>query len=104
MANIRNGNTFFMDTVAADEVPATTGNLNAPSVRVKGLIVSGVGGNADLDLHDCTTDAHKLHVYASSGTTVALDFSNSPIIFPNGIHVSTCTNTEATVIIEEVRQ
>lgn len=104
MANVRNANTFYVDSAAADTDPGTTGNLAVKNIRLVALTISATGGNSDLILKDVTTGATKLDVReATNGETDYYDFSNAPIVFPNGIAPTTVSNVVATLIIQETR-
>lgn len=104
MANVRNANTFFVDTAAADAVATTTGNLAIQNIRVKHITLVSTSANAILSLRDVTTGINKLELrLASAGDTLVVDYENSQILFPNGINPNTVTNAKATIILEETR-
>lgn len=96
MANVRNGNSYYIDTASV--------NLDVSGVQVIGIILTGSGGAAELALADNISGASypsKINVQAASGSTVHIDISDSPLVFPNGIRVVTATNTKATLILRE---
>jgi hypothetical protein len=96
MANVRSGNTYYIDTASV--------SLEIPGVQVLGVILTGAGGAAELELADNVSGASypkKLNAQAASGATIHLDLANSPIVFPNGIRVVTATATKATLILKE---
>lgn len=101
MANIRNANTYYIDTAAADHQPATTGNLAIKSIKVSYITMSS-SGVAEFNLRDVTTDANKINVKLDTANkTEYLDFSDKPLLFPNGIHPETVTNCKVTLVLQE---
>lgn len=104
MANVRNGNTFFIDTVAADTDPGTDENLAIKNIKVKAIFITATAATAILELKDVTTGAVKFNLReASTGETDYFDLTNLNVVFPNGISPSTVTNMQATLIIQETR-
>lgn len=104
MANVRNANTFYINTAAADENPGTAGNLAVENIRVTYLILAGTGDNPNVVLRDVKTGAIKFNISGGLGTGVAqFDFSRKPVVFPNGINPHTITDVNVTVVIEESR-
>lgn len=104
MANIRNANTFYVDTVAADTSVSTTGNLVVQNAKVKGVVVTASSANAVIVLKDISTGNIKLDLRVpTSGETKFFEFRNSAVLFPNGISPSTVTNGVATIILDESR-
>lgn len=106
MANIRNANTIYIDTASAsgNTSVGTTGNFDVPGIKVKGLIVTPTSGDATLALKDVTTGATKLQAEApNSDGSRHFDFSDDPIVFPNGIAPTTVTTCVATLIVTESR-
>jgi hypothetical protein len=100
MANVRSANTFYIDTqysVAADE-------LAVKNIRVLGVTVTATAASAIIVLADSSTATNKLDLrVATSGDSAHFDFSDSPVVFPNGIRPKTLTNALVTVIVEESR-
>ena len=97
MANVRNGNTVYVDTASAN---LTTNK----SVKLWHAIVSATAANAVLVLGDTTasTYASKLDLrVATSGASQQFSFELVPVMFPNGIRVVTATNCVASLIISE---
>lgn len=91
MANVRAGNTIFIDS---------TGTAIDKTVKVAYMVVVGHSGAGDFDLLDNTPgQATKMHVEAASGSTVYLDFSKYPILFSEGVVVETATNVHATLVL-----
>ena len=99
MANIRNGNTFYIDTQSS----GSSDNLEVPGLIVLGVIVTSTSSNPRLILQDtATTPANKIDIKPPTGAeTYHLDLSDSPVTFPNGIKPSTVVNVTATVILKE---
>jgi hypothetical protein len=90
MANATNGNTIYIDT---------TGDVTTKkNVRVPYVTVSASSANAVLLLSDPDgTNKIDLRV-AAAGETQLFDFSEQPLLFPNGIKAETVTNAIATVV------
>lgn len=97
MANVRRGNTWWIDA---------TGALGSATSNVKTLLYSVVitptSANAILKLQDNSSTAQDLVEFraATSGDSKTFDFSRKPIVFPNGIKVATVTNCNAAVVVE----
>lgn len=100
MANTRSANTYYVDTQYA-----TNEELAVTNIAVLGVTVSATAASAQVVLADASSGSPKkldLRV-ATSGESKHFDFSESPILFPNGIRPLTLTNAVATVIIREIR-
>jgi hypothetical protein len=98
MANTRSNNVWYVDTAhssAADDLPT--------GVVLTAIVVTATAANGRIVLSDPNTAAIKLDLRVSaesastSGDSRLFDFSNSPIVFPNGIRVSTLTTCVATI-------
>lgn len=90
MANVRSGNSHYVDA---------TGVLATGSTRVVGVIVTATAASAIVAIGDSAGTTAKLNLrVATSGASQFFDFSTSPILFPNGVNVTTLTNAIATVI------
>ena len=95
MANIRSGNTWYIDTASE--------SLEAKNVSLIGIILTASGGPAELVLGDNVSGASypaKLTLLQPTTTTAHYILDQSPIVFPNGIRVVTATNVKATLIIK----
>ncbi len=92
MGNARNGNTHYVDTTGVID---STSNL-----KVAGILLTATGANAVAVLQDdSSTPVTKMDIrVAASGSTESFDFSAKPIVFPNGLRVSTLTNALLTFI------
>lgn len=97
MANVLNGNSFYVDTAftnSADDLvkkQALVVYIAVTATAANGRIVLGdVAASPDLKID--------LRV-ATSGTTQLFSFVDNPVIFPNGIRVITLTNAVATVVL-----
>lgn len=101
MANVRNANTFYIDTQSA----GASDDLVVNNVRLLGALVTAGAAGAKVILQDAAgTPVTKMDLrVATDESTSFFDFSNSPIIFPNGIKASTLTDAICTLIIEESR-
>lgn len=96
MANVRSSNTFLID--------GTTPTLAISNIKVSYIVLTATGANAILILSDVTTANKKIELrVATSGTTEYFDFSENPLVFPNGVNPSTVTNAVATLVIMEAR-
>lgn len=92
MANVRNANTYYADT---------TGSITSKNIAVYGVVITPIGGTADIILQDVTTSANKMRLEVADGTSEFFNFAVTPIIFPNGFSISTLTNCVATFFIKE---
>lgn len=101
MANILNGNTYYVDTVSSSVATA----LAADDVSLLGIIYHTDSANQHLVLNDINgqSAAGSLKIQVgnlSAHETVYLDFSNNPIRFPKGIWISTLDSGVATLIVK----
>jgi len=104
VANVRNSNTFFIDTAAADQTPATTGNLSIFNIKVTHITMTATAATSLISLKDVTTDAQKFIFRLDIvDKTQEFDFADNPIVFPNGIHPETVTDCVVTCVIRETR-
>lgn len=95
MANVLSGNSYFVDTGST--------SLSTTPTSVVCLIITGHSGNAELILANNDSGASyptKLDVHVASGDTKHIDLSSTPMFFPSGIRVVTCTNCTATIIFK----
>lgn len=96
MANVRNGNTFYIDS--------TSPVINSVNIRVKAILLTATAASGRVVLQDVTTNNIKADLrVATSGESRLFEFDKNPIVFPNGINPSTVTNAVATLIVEESR-
>lgn len=80
MANVRNSNTIYID--ATGTIAATA---NAKVTQV--IFTSSASGDT-MTLRDGSSGSNKITVRNNLATdTKQLDFSQGPIVFPNGIHI-----------------
>ncbi len=90
MANVRSGNSHYVDA---------TGVLASGNVKVIGVVVTATNTNAVVAIADSAGTTAKLNLrVATSGTTEFFNFADTPILFPNGVNVTTLTNAIVTVI------
>jgi archaellum component FlaF (FlaF/FlaG flagellin family) len=95
MANVRNANTYYIDA---------TGSLTIQNVRVTHVIYRSTNATNNVVIKDVTTGATKLNISTvAANETLFLDFSDNPIVFPNGIDVTTVTAATATLIGRETQ-
>lgn len=97
MANVRNGNTYYIDTQYS-----SSEELAVKGLRVTDIIVTTTGTTASVILQDSSTANIKFRAdEATSGVTTHFPLK-SPIVFPNGIRPSTLTNCVVTVVFERL--
>jgi hypothetical protein len=99
VANVRNANTFYIDTQSAVDAD----NLIIKGLAVHYVSVTATAANGRLVLQDLTvTPATKVDLrVATSGDTEVFSFEMNPLLFPNGIKPSTLSNAVATVVYKE---
>lgn len=95
MANARNGNSWYVDT--------SSGTLGTKNYVVYYVTVTATSSNGVLVLQDnAATAINKIDLRVpTSGSTVRFNFSDCPLVFPNGIKAGTVTNCNATIIGRE---
>lgn len=104
MGNIRNGNTFYIDT----QYSAASDELLIQGVRVPYVIVSASSSANQVILVDSVTGAKKLNLQnmnssANLGDSRIFDFKANPLLFPNGIRPLTLSNCIVTCVIIDPR-
>lgn len=101
MANVRNANTYHIDTASSGGPPATTNILDVNNVLVVYIMVTSSSTGAVLELaNNSSSQQTKIRIEISSAnTTERYNFESAPIIFPNGIAIATLTNCEATLVV-----
>lgn len=104
MANIKNGNTFYVD--AASVGGTASSFINIKNIKVSGIILSSGAAGDSVTLNDLDTSgpsAGDLKVTVKVDDldgTEYVDLSDQPIVFPNGIWVSAIdAGAEATLIL-----
>lgn len=100
MANVRNGNTFFIDT----QYSVSTDELAKKGIRLVYLFVSSSSATNQLTLADSLSAATKINVQninnqGNAGNSVLYDFNNNPMLFPNGIRPTKLQNCNATCVV-----
>lgn len=98
MAIARNGNSVYVDTTGA-----ATGTET--DIRLAGIVFTSDAAADELVLKNGdTSGALKISVKAAlADETVHVDLSSTPITFPDGIFVATCTSgAKATLIIKRM--
>lgn len=104
MANVRSSNSWYIDTQHA----TASDDLIVKNISVLGAIVTATGASGRLVLSDASSNNLKLDLRvasingSTSGDSKTFDFSNAPIIFPNGVVVSTLTTCVATLITKDM--
>jgi hypothetical protein len=92
MANVRNGNTVYVDA---------TGDLTTTATRVYYIIMSATGNGAVIVLQDSAANVNKMRLsHPNDKETHVFDFTARPLYFPGGVAVSTLTNCNATIVAE----
>lgn len=100
MANIRSSNTFYIDT----QYSGASDELAVKNIRVLSVTVAAVAAPAQVILADSSTGTNKLDLrVAVADSTELFDFSDAPVVFPNGIRPKTLTDAIVTCVIEESR-
>lgn len=101
MANVRNSNTFYIDT----QYTGSADELVASNLSVVGIIMRATGANAQVVLVDAqAAQPVKLSLgIATAGETIQLRLAEAPVLFPNGIRPLTLVNAVVTVILKESR-
>lgn len=101
MANTRNGNTFYIDT----QYVGASDDLAVKNIIVLSVTVCATAANAILTLADAATGSPNKHQFrvAASGDSQQFDFSQAPILFPNGVRALTLTNAVASLVVREMR-
>lgn len=95
MANVVNGNTAYIDSTGIV--------INRKNVLASYIIISASSASAQLVLVDPATagDANKLNIsLTSANDVVQIDLIHNPMLFPNGIKVSTATSVVATIVFK----
>lgn len=103
MANVLNGNTFYINASSAS---GTTGSfIESKDIIVEAYIVSGTA-NGSLSVYDLSkangayaAGDQKLKVGVLANTTSSLSLDKVPITFPNGIWVVPDANVTATLVL-----
>lgn len=93
MANLRNGNTYYIDSTA---------EILDEKALVVYIIVTATAANGRIVLADLGngTAQTKLDLrVATSGDSEAFPFDAYPVLFPNGIRVVTLSNAVATLVL-----
>lgn len=98
MANIQNGNTFYIDTQSA----ADSDDLQKQPAIVTQIIITATGANGRVVLADLGNNpAKKLDLrVVVSGETQHYFFDTSPVVFPSGIKALILTNAIVTVVLK----
>lgn len=97
MANVLNGNSFYVDTAYS----TSADDLVRASVLVSYVIVTTTAANGVVLAGDVAgTSPSKLSLKLAANTSSQIfDFSRRPILFPNGIRVTTLTNCVVTFVL-----
>lgn len=100
MANVRSGNTFYIDTqhsVAAD-------GITQAGLKLRKILVTATAAPGRIVLQDITTGITKFDLRVSAAnTTQEFIFDDMSITFPTGLKASTLSQAVATLIIDEMR-
>lgn len=93
MANIRSGNTYYVDS---------TDTLEIGALAVSSIILTSDGGDGQLILQDpAVSPATKINLKVLDGESLFIEFEKDSLFFPNGIQVSTLSNAVATIVFKE---
>ena len=98
MANVLNGNTWFVDTQYTSEAD----DLVRKQLLVVYITVTATAANGRIVVGDSGSNpAPKFDLrVAVANTTEIFRFEAKPSLFPNGIRVLTLSNAVATVVIQ----
>ncbi len=99
MANVRNGNTFFVNQQHISDGDA----LDVKNIKATAIFITATAANGICELVDNTAnEVKKLDLRVEiSGRTEFFDLALTPVVFPNGIRVKTLTNAIATILVQE---
>ena len=106
MANVRSGNTYYIDTASSGGPPATTNILDVKDIRVVGIRLRATASGSVFVLVD-NSASQPIQWTGSINTATGSNFVNLseiPIRFPNGIAVTTLTNCVAILIVREANK
>lgn len=97
MANVLNGNTFYIDSVHSSD----SDDLVRKQALIAYIAVTATGANGRIVLTDVGAPSDiKLDLRVEvSGHTELFRFDEVPVIFPNGVRVSVLSNAVATLVI-----
>lgn len=87
MANVRNANTWYVDTASE--------SLTVSNIRVSSIVLTAGGSTSSLLLGDDVSDAsypNKLSIVAAANTSVQVRLEDTHMVFPNGIRIKTLTS------------
>lgn len=98
MANVLNGNTWYVDTVHSTDAD----DVVRKQALVAYIIVTATGANGRIVLGDSANNpANKLDLRVPvSGTSQIFRFGERPLMFPNGIRCLLISNAVATIVIQ----
>jgi hypothetical protein len=97
MANVRAGNTWFVDSTG------TLVQSSGDQATVKYLVISGSHATniGSVTLSDnAPSKSTKFTLYVTAGNTISLDFSSDPVAFFGGIDVTAISNVKATIVLK----
>ena len=95
MANIRNGNTFYIDT----QYSAASDELASKGIKVIGIFVTSTAAGGRVVLADSSI-ATKLDLRVTADEdTVYFDLSNNPIIFSTSLRPTTLSGALVTCVL-----
>lgn len=97
MANVRNANTFYVDTQYVNPGDELSGN----NIMVHHIVACGDGGTGSFTLLDYVSGQKKFHAHIPANSTVQFSFEEVPILFPTGIKPSVITNCILTLVVKE---
>lgn len=91
MANIRNSNSFYIDSTGALNTDANT--------RVFYIVITSTAAPGTITIADNQgTPVTKLSLAVDvADRSTIFDFSRKPLIFPNGINITAITNCTAMI-------
>jgi hypothetical protein len=99
MANVRNSNTFYIDT----QYSGASDELAVKNLRITHVIVTATAANGRIVLADSSVATKVDLRVATSGASQVFDFSANPLVFSTSVRPTTLTNAVATCIGFESR-
>lgn len=99
MANLLNGNTFYIDTAFA----STVDDLVRSQALAAYIVVTATAASGRIVLGDVGANSSQIKLdlrVETSGHTEIFRFPENPVLFPNGIRVISLTNAVASIIIK----
>lgn len=96
MANVRSGNTYYIDS---------TGDLAIKNLKVSKVTVTSTANSAAIIMQDVETQLNKVEFRIdTTDKTQSFDYIINPMLFTNGLRISSISNCNATCILQETNK